>query len=80
MTINLEENTIKYKLEQREIDTLSEFATKSRFSLGRKKQEDECPLRTSFQRDRKISTSGKWNFLRRTENLQLLQDTSETES
>lgn len=46
------ENTIKYKLEQREIDTLSEFATKSRFSLGRKKQEDECPIRTNFQRDR----------------------------
>lgn len=46
------EDTIKYKLEQREIDTLSEFATKSRFSAGRKKQEDECPLRTDFQRDR----------------------------
>lgn len=52
MTTNLEKDTIKYKLEQREIDTLSEFATKSRFSLGRKKQEDECPLRTNFQRDR----------------------------
>lgn len=45
-------DTIKYKLEQREIDNLSEFATKSRFSLGREKQEDECPLRTDFQRDR----------------------------
>lgn len=52
MTANLEENTIKYKLEQREIDNLSEFATKSRFSEGRKKQEDECSLRTNFQRDR----------------------------
>lgn len=51
MTTNLE-NTIKYKLEQREIDNLSEFATKSRFSIGREKQEDECPLRTNFQRDR----------------------------
>lgn len=51
MTTDLK-NTIKYKLEQREIDTLSEFATKSRFSSGRKKQEDECPLRTGFQRDR----------------------------
>ena len=29
--------TIKYKLEQREIDTLSEYATKSRFSKGRRK-------------------------------------------
>lgn len=46
------ENTIKYKLEQREIETLSEFATKSRFSAGRNKQEDECSLRTNFQRDR----------------------------
>lgn len=51
MAIDLEK-TIKYKLEQREIDNLSEFATKSRFSAGRKKQEDECPLRTDFQRDR----------------------------
>lgn len=52
MTTNTQENTIKYKLEQREIDNLSEFATKSRFSLGRKSLEDECPLRTDFQRDR----------------------------
>lgn len=52
MVTNLEENTIKYKLEQREIDNLSRFATKSRFSAGRKKQEDSCPLRTDFQRDR----------------------------
>ncbi len=44
--------TIKYKLEQREIDNLSEFATKSRFTKGRKKLEDSCPLRTEFQRDR----------------------------
>lgn len=45
-------NTIKHKLEQREIDNLSEYATKSRFSLGRNNLEDECPLRTDFQRDR----------------------------
>lgn len=51
MTVK-EESTIKYKIEQKEIDTLSEFATKSRFSLGRRKQEDECPLRSDFQRDR----------------------------
>lgn len=51
MTINLEE-TIKYKLEQREIDNFSELATKSRFSIGRKNLEGECPLRTDFQRDR----------------------------
>lgn len=47
-----QENTIKYKIEQREIDILSEIATKSRFSIGRKRQEDECPMRTCFQRDR----------------------------
>lgn len=52
MATNLEANTIKYKLEQKEIDTLSKYATKSRFSQGRKKQEDECSLRTDFQRDR----------------------------
>src|SRR5574344_640927 len=45
-------DTIKYKLEQREIDNLSEYATKSRFSAGRRVQEDECPMRTNFQRDR----------------------------
>lgn len=44
--------TIKYKLEQKEIDTLSEFATKSRFSAGRKKPDTENDLRTDFQRDR----------------------------
>jgi len=43
---------IKEKLEQREIDTLSEYATKSRFSKGRKRKEEESPLRTDFQRDR----------------------------
>lgn len=46
------QHTIKYKIEQKEIDTLSEFATKSRFCAGRKFQEDECSLRTDFQRDR----------------------------
>lgn len=51
MTTDLQK-TIKYKIEQKEIDTLSEYATKSRFSLGRKQIEDECPLRTGFQRDR----------------------------
>ena len=47
-----ENNTIRENLEQREIDYLSEFATKSKFSKGRKIQEEECPLRTRFQRDR----------------------------
>lgn len=44
--------TIKDKIEQREIDWLSEIATKSKFSLGRKKVEDEGSIRTCFQRDR----------------------------
>ena len=48
----IETESIRYKLEQREIDNLSEFATKSRFSKGRKKPENECDLRTNFQRDR----------------------------
>ena len=43
---------IKEKLEQREIDNLSEYATKSRFTKGRKKPDTETPLRTNFQRDR----------------------------
>lgn len=45
-------NDIRYKLEEIEINTLNEFATKSRFSKGRKKQEEECNIRTCFQRDR----------------------------
>ncbi len=47
-----DKDTIRYKLEQREIDNLSEFATKSRFSKGRKMPIEECSLRTCFQRDR----------------------------
>lgn len=46
------EFTIREKLEQKEINTLSEFATKSKFSKGRKKAEDICEIRTCFQRDR----------------------------
>lgn len=44
--------TIKYKLEQREIDNLSQYACKSRFSQGRKAPCRECNMRTDFQRDR----------------------------
>jgi len=44
-------DSIKHKLEEREINNLSEFATKSKFAK-RKKAEDECLLRTEFQRDR----------------------------
>ena len=52
MTKTDDTTTIRYKLEQREIDNLSEFATKSRFTKGRKKKIEPCPLRTEFQRDR----------------------------
>lgn len=45
-------DTIRYKLEQREIDNLNEYATKSRFTKGRKKEIEPCPMRTEFQRDR----------------------------
>lgn len=45
-------NSIRYNLEQREIDLLSEFATKSRYSKGRKETEEESSIRTCFQRDR----------------------------
>lgn len=45
-------DTIKYRLEQREIDNLSEFATKSRFTKGRKHEISQCDIRTDFQRDR----------------------------
>jgi len=47
MTINIRE-----KLEKREHTYLSEFATKSDESAGRKEPEEKCPLRTDFQRDR----------------------------
>lgn len=49
---DIDKSTIRYKLEQREIDNLSEYATKSRFSKGRKTPIEECSLRTCFQRDR----------------------------
>ena len=45
-------NIIRKHLEQRELEILSDFATKSVNSKGRKKLEDECNLRTCFQRDR----------------------------
>lgn len=48
----LETNFIKETLEQREIDNLSPYAAKSRFSKGRKKEEFPCSIRTEFQRDR----------------------------
>ena len=37
------------QLEQRELDTLSEFAAKSVQSKGRRTFEEPCPIRTDFQ-------------------------------
>lgn len=44
--------TIRENLEEREFNVLSEFATKSKNSKGRKNPENECDIRTCFQRDR----------------------------
>lgn len=44
--------TIREQLELREIEYLSPYATKSRETIGRKKEEPECDLRPAFQRDR----------------------------
>jgi dGTPase len=42
---------IREQTENRE-EALSPYAAKSKFSLGRLKREEPCPIRTSFQRDR----------------------------
>lgn len=42
---------IRHWLEERE-EGLSPYATKSRLSRGRKLDEEPCPMRTAFQRDR----------------------------
>ena len=47
-----ENNQIRHNLEQREYHILNEYATKSAESKGRKIKEEECPIRTCFQRDR----------------------------
>src|SRR5574344_2419803 len=44
--------TIREKLENREKDYLSDFATKSKLTKGRARKIEVCPLRTEFQRDR----------------------------
>ncbi len=43
---------IREKLENRELEYLSEFATKSKYSQGRIVSEEQSDLRTDFQRDR----------------------------
>ena len=44
--------TIREQLEQRELQYLSPYATKSSESKGRKREEVECDIRPVFQRDR----------------------------
>ena len=44
--------TIREKLENRELNYLSDYATKSKFTLGRETKEEECTIRPCFQRDR----------------------------
>ena len=43
---------IREMLEEKEIQNLSPYAAKSRFSKGRRQNETPCTLRTEFQRDR----------------------------
>ena len=52
MKHNIVDDSIRRGLEEREIQTLSEFATKSRYTRGRVREEVACPFRTNFQRDR----------------------------
>ena len=47
LTLNIRE-----QLEQREIELLSPYGKKSKDSSGRKNQEESCPVRTEFQRDK----------------------------
>lgn len=44
--------TIREKIEERENQYLSSFASKSAYSKGRKRKEESCYLRTDYQRDR----------------------------
>ena len=44
--------TIREQMEERELEYLSPYATLSKNSKGRKRQEEECDVRTVFQRDR----------------------------
>ena len=44
--------TIREQLEEREIEYLSPYATRSKDSKGRKREESQCDIRPVFQRDR----------------------------
>ena len=58
-------NNIRESLEEREFEFLSDIATKARNSKGRKVKEEECSIRTCFQRDRdRISHSKAFRRLK----------------
>lgn len=44
--------TIREQLEQREIENLSSYAALSKYTKGRKVEEEPCDIRPAFQRDR----------------------------
>ena len=50
--MNSLKKTVREKIEERESLFLSEFASKSKFTKGRKREEEPCTLRTEYQRDR----------------------------
>lgn len=52
-------SNIKLRQSEFELSYLSEFAAKSSKTQGRDKQEQECPIRTEFQRDRDRITHSK---------------------
>ena len=44
--------TIREELEEIELKTLSKYASFSRYSKGRDREETPCDIRTCYQRDR----------------------------
>jgi len=57
---------IRERIEERE-ESLSPYATKSRYSRGRMKKEELCPIRTCFQRDRDRIIHSKALFVGKSE-------------
>ena len=50
--MSVQEKSIRYMLEEKELVQLSPYAAKSKLSKGRKRNIEQCNLRTGFQRDR----------------------------
>ena len=51
--------TLREIIENRELESLSERATKSLFTKGRKNPAEKCDIRTEFQKDRDRITHSK---------------------